>query len=220
MNFNLESIIPLLIIVLTVLTSIKGFSDMAFFDRYKFNVGAILGKSKQWDRLLTSATLHGDYMHLLFNMMTLYFFSDVIIYAFGIWIYLVIYFFSIVGGGLLSLFIHRKEYYYSAIGASGGVVGILFAAIAVFPEMPLRFFFIPIDIPGWIFGVGYLAFSIYGMLKSVGNIGHDAHMGGAVVGIIIALIYTPFDLLKSNALYIGIMILPLIVLAFLILKKK
>ncbi|MDR2949404.1 MAG: rhomboid family intramembrane serine protease [Dysgonomonas sp.] len=220
MNFDLDSIIPLIIIVLTVITSIKGFNDMAFFDRYKFNVGAILGKSKQWDRLLTSATLHGDYMHLLFNMMTLYFFSDVIIYAFGIWIYLVIYFFSIAGGGLLSLFIHRKEYYYSAIGASGGVVGILFAAIAVFPEMPLRFFFIPIDIPGWIFGVGYLAFSIYGMLKSVGNIGHDAHMGGAVVGIVVALIYTPFDLLKSNALYIGIMILPLIVLAFLILKKK
>lgn len=220
MNFNLESTIPLLIIILTVLTSVKGFSDMAFFDRYKFNVGAILGNSKQWDRLLTSATLHGDYMHLLFNMMTLYFFSDVIIYAFGIWLYLVIYFFSIVGGGLLSLFIHRKEYYYSAIGASGGVVGILFAAIAVFPQMPLRFFFIPIDIPGWIFGVGYLSFSIYGMLKNVGNIGHDAHMGGAIVGIIIALIYTPGDLLKDNVLYLGIMILPLIAFAYLIWKKK
>lgn len=220
MNFSLQSILPLLIIVLTVLTSIKGFSDMTFFDRYKFNVGAILGKSRQWDRLLTSATLHGDYMHLLFNMMTLYFFSDVITATFGVWIYLAIYFLSILGGGLLSLFIHRREYYYSAIGASGGVVGILFAAIAVWPTMPLRFFFIPIDIPGWIFGIGYLGFSIYGMLKNAGNIGHDAHMGGAVVGIIIAVIYTPAHVLRENAYYLGIMVLPLILLAYLIWKKR
>ncbi|NDV95401.1 rhomboid family intramembrane serine protease [Dysgonomonas sp. 521] len=220
MSFDLQSVLPILIIILTVLTSMKGFNDMAFFDRYKFNVGAILGKSKQWDRLLTSATLHGDYMHLLFNMMTLYFFSPVVADAFGVWIYLVIYFFSIVGGGLLSLFIHRREYYYSAIGASGGVVGVLFAAIAVYPHMGLRFFFIPIDIPGWIFGLGYLAFSIYGMLKNVGNIGHDAHMGGAVVGIVVALIYTPSEVLSANAFYLGIMILPLLILGYLIWKKK
>ena len=94
MNFDLPQILPLVIIALTVITSIKGFSDMAFFDRYKFNVGAILGKSKQWDRLITSATLHGDTMHLLFNMMTLYFFSDIIIYSLGIWQYLAIYFLS------------------------------------------------------------------------------------------------------------------------------
>jgi membrane associated rhomboid family serine protease len=140
--------------------------------------------------------------------------------AFGMWIYLAVYFLSIIGGGLLSLFIHRKEYYYSAIGASGGVVGILFAAIAVFPTMPLRFFFVPIDIPGWIFGLGYLAFSIYGMLKNVGNIGHDAHMGGAAVGIIMAVIYTPEYVLSANACYLGIMVLPLILLAWLVWKKK
>jgi membrane associated rhomboid family serine protease len=193
---------------------------MAFFDRYKFNVGAILGKPKQWDRLLTSATLHGDSTHLLFNMMTLYFFSPVIMGAFGIWIYLAVYFLSIIGGGLLSLFIHRREYYYSAIGASGGVVGILFAAIAVHPTMPLRFFFIPIDIPGWIFGLGYLAFSVYGMLRNAGNIGHDAHMGGAVAGMVIAVIYAPGHVLSANAYYLGIMVLPLILLAYLIWKKK
>jgi membrane associated rhomboid family serine protease len=220
MNFSLQSVLPFLIIVLTVITSIKGFNDAVFFDRYKFNVGAILGKLKQWDRLLTSATLHGDYMHLLFNMMTLYFFSPVVMGVFGMWIYLAVYFLSIIGGGMLSLFIHRREYHYSAIGASGGVVGILFAAIAVYPAMPLRFFFIPIDIPGWIFGLGYLAFSIYGMLKKVGNVGHDAHLGGAALGIIIAVIYTPDYVLSANAYYLGIMVLPLILLAWLIWKKK
>jgi membrane associated rhomboid family serine protease len=219
MNFDLPQILPLLIIALTVITSIKGFSDMAFFDRYKFNVGAILGKSKQWDRLVTSATLHGDTMHLLFNMLTLYFFSDIIIYTLGIWQYLAIYFLAIIGGGLLSLWIHRKEYYYSAIGASGGVVGILFAAIAIYPSMSLYMFFIPIPIPGWIFGIAYLGFSIYGMLKNVGNIGHDAHMGGAVAGLIMAVAFAP-ELFFKNLIYIGLITIPLIVMVYLIWKKK
>lgn len=219
MNFDLPQILPLIIIALTVITSIKGFSDMAFFDRYKFNVGAILGKSKQWDRLITSATLHGDTMHLLFNMMTLYFFSDIIIYSLGIWQYLAIYFLAIMGGGVLSLWIHRKEYHYSAIGASGGVVGILFAAIAIYPHMSIGFFFIPIPIPGWIFGVIYLGFSIYGMLKNVGNIGHDAHMGGAAVGLIMAVAFAP-ELFFKNLIYIGLITIPLIVLAYLVWKKK
>lgn len=216
---NLIQYIPLLIIVLTVISSIKGFNDMAFFDRLKFNVGAILGKSRQWDRLFSSAFLHGDWMHLIFNMMTLYFFSDVIVYYFGIWQYLAIYFLSIIGGGLLSLLIHRREYYYSAIGASGGVVGVLFAAIAIYPLMDINIMFIPIDIPGWVFGIIYLLFSIYGMRNSVGNIGHDAHMGGAAVGLLLAVVFD-YNLLLVNGLYVAIMVVPLIILAYMVWKQK
>ncbi|MDH6310755.1 membrane associated rhomboid family serine protease [Dysgonomonas sp. PFB1-18] len=216
--FDIAEIIPIIIIALTAITSVKGFNDMAFFDRYKFNVGAILGTSKQWDRMLTSATLHGDYMHLIFNMFTLYIFSDVIIHEFGVWKYLAIYFLSIIGGGLLSLWMHRKEYYYSAIGASGGVVGVLFAAIAIYPNMTLGIMFI-IPMPAWIFGIAYLAFSVYAMQKQQGNIGHDAHLGGAAIGLIMAILFEP-ALLKVHPEYIGLMILPLIVLAYFAWKKK
>lgn len=218
-NMNLLQYIPLLIIVLTVISSVKGFNDMAFFDRLKFNIGAILGKDRQWDRLITSAFLHGDWLHLIFNMMTLYFFSDVIIYYFGVWQYMTIYFLSIIGGGLLSLLVHRRDYYYSAIGASGGVVGILFAAIAAEPNIGINIMFIPIDIPGWIFGIIYLLFSIYGMRNSVGNIGHDAHMGGAAVGLLLAVLLD-HSLLATNGLYIAIMVVPLIILGYMVWKQK
>lgn len=211
--------IPILIIILTVITSLMGFNNAEFFDRLKFNVGAILGKSKQWDRLLSSAFLHGNYIHLIFNMVTLFFFSDIIVQVFGVWIYLAIYFGSILGGGLLSLWIHRREYYYSAIGASGGVVGVLFASIAINPHIGIYMLFIPIAIPGWIFGIAYLAFSIYGMHMRAGNIGHEAHLGGAAVGLILSVIFAPV-LLQANALYIGLMLIPLAVLAYYIFKKK
>ncbi|MFV0419581.1 MAG: rhomboid family intramembrane serine protease [Dysgonomonas sp.] len=219
MDFDINKIVPILIIALTATTSVKGFNDGAFFDRYKFNVGAILGNSKQWDRMLTSATLHGDYMHLIFNMMTLYFFSDIIILVFGVWKYLIIYLIAILGGGLLSLWMHRKEYYYSAIGASGGVVGILFAAIAVDPTVGIYIFLIPIAIPGWIFGIAYLGYSVYGMRSQIGNVGHDAHLGGAAVGLLLAIIFEPV-LLEMNLKYILIMIIPLLALTYFVLKKK
>lgn len=211
--------VVLILIAITVVTSLQGFNNARFFDRYKFNVGAMLGHPKQWDRLISSAFLHGDYMHLLFNMLTLYFFSDIIIEAFSTWQYLIIYFAAVIGGGLLSLWMHRKDYYYSAIGASGGVVGILFASIAINPHIGIMFFFIPIPIPGWIFAIIYLAYSVYGMKAQLGNIGHEAHLGGAIAGLALAISFAPV-LLAINGLYIGLMIIPLIILAYLVLQRK
>lgn len=217
-NFNLDQFIPILIIALTGITSIMGFNNKDLTDKLIFNVGAVL-KGGQWYRLVTSAFLHGGWMHLIFNMMTLYFFSDIIVGVFGVWRYLIIYFASVVCGGLLSLFIHRREYYYMALGASGGVVGILFAAIALAPNIGIGILFIPGRIPGWIFGLIYLGFSIYGMRNSIGNIGHDAHLGGAVVGLASAIIFLP-GILQVNGLYIAIMTIPLVFLGYLLWKEK
>lgn len=217
-----ETLIVYLIIGITCVTSYMGFANYThneLFDRLKFQVGAILGKSKQWDRLLSSALVHADWMHLLFNMMTFYFFAPVVAHVFGVWKFLAIYAGAIIGGSLVSLWMHRKQYSYSAIGASGGVVGILFAVIAIAPHIGIRFFFIPVDIPAWIFGAGYLSFSIYAMRKQMGNIGHDAHLGGAAVGLITAIIYAPHTL-THNTIYIVANLIPLGILAYYIWKER
>lgn len=208
----------LLIILITAIVSFMGFSNYDLFDRLKFNVYAVLER-KQWDRLVTSAFLHGDWMHLIFNMLTLYFFAPSIIAYLGTFEFLLIYFAAILGGSLLTLFMYRKNGSYSAIGASGGVSGVLFGAIALNPHIGIMFMFIPIPIPGWIFAILYLGYSIYGMKKSLGNIGHAAHLGGAVVGFVLAIAFFP-QTLQYNTLIIGIMIVPLIVLGYFVYKER
>ena len=229
------SIVALGVIGLNVLISWKGFNDHAFFDKYKFQVGSIL-HHKEYYRILSSGFLHVDFTHLLFNMLTLYFFANTVIGFFaspegflfgdfsqgnlkmGYGMFLLIFLVAVIGGNLLSLLIHKKENYYSAVGASGGVTGILFAAIAAFPEMELRLLF-AIPIPAWVFGILYLGYSVYGMRTNLGNIGHSAHLGGAIVGMLATVIYYPV-ILQINTYYIIGMILPLIVLFGMVLKDN
>ena len=113
-------------------------------------------------------------------MFTLFFFADVVITWFGPGKFVIIYLISLLAGSLLALFFHKDEPYYSAVGASGAVTGILYSAILLHPNMQLGIMFIPIPLPAYVLGIGYLLYSIYGMKSRVGNIGHSAHFGGAI----------------------------------------
>jgi membrane associated rhomboid family serine protease len=144
-------------------------------------------------------------------MLTLYFFADAVISVLGNFQFILIYLASLLFGNLLSLYFHKDEYWYSAVGASGAVTGVLYAAILLRPEMSLYMFFIPIPIPGYIFGIGYLLYSIYGMKKRTGNIGHDAHFGGAIGGYVVTLILMP-SLFKTDLGHIGLLAIPIIIL--------
>ena len=126
------------------------------------------------------------------------------------------YFGSLLVGSLLSLYFHKNEYHYSAVGASGAVSGIIYSAILLQPGMNLYMFFIPIPIPAYIFGIGYLLYSIYGMKNRIGNIGHDAHFGGAIGGYLITLILSPW-LFETNLLMIVLLAIPIALLF--VLKK-
>ena len=206
--YNLH-IATIALIAANVLVSIKGFNDLSFFERYKFGIGPI--KAGQKDRMVTSGFLHVDFTHLLFNMITLYFFADRVINWFGPGKFLVIYFVSLIARSLLALFFHKDEPHYSAVGASGAVTGILYAAILLEPSMELYLMFIPIPIPAYVLGIGYLLYSIYGMKNRLGNIGHTAHFGGAIGGFAMTLLFAP-DLLFTETLMVVLLAIPIVIL--------
>lgn len=208
-------IITIVIIGLNVLISYKGFSDRNFFDRFKFNIHGV--KSGEKIRFLSSGFLHVDTTHLLVNMITLYFFADVVIQLLGTGQFALIYVGSLILGNLFSYYFHKDEGHYTAVGASGAVMGVLYSAILLQPNMMLGLFFI-IPIPAYIFGIGYLLYSVYGMKKRIGNIGHDAHFGGAMGGYFITLIMAPI-LLQLHTLMVVLLLIPLIVL-FIVYKSK
>ncbi len=202
-------LVTIIIIGANVLISYKGFSDYSFFEKYKFNIGGV--KRGEQFRMLSSGFLHADTQHLLFNMLTLYFFADVVISLLSPIQFLIVYFGSLLLGSLLALYFHKNEYHYSAVGASGAVSGIIYSAILLQPGMNLYMFFIPIPIPAYIFGIGYLLYSIYGMKNRIGNIGHDAHFGGAVGGYLITLLLSPW-LFETNLLMIVLLAIPIVIL--------
>jgi len=202
-------------IIANVLASFQGFKNNVFFNNYKFNVLKIQQGEKI--RLFSSGFLHVDYIHLIFNMYALYLFSGTVLIFFSTPQYVLIYGLSLLAGNYLSLQIHKKDAYYSAVGASGAVTGIVFSSIVLLPNMSLYLMFIPIPIPAYIFGVGYLFYSIYGMNRQIGNVGHSAHIGGAIVGFIGTLILKP-NVLQTHPLQICLLAVPILFL--LIMQKK
>jgi membrane associated rhomboid family serine protease len=209
--------ISLILILVNCFVSWKGFKDHNFYERYEFSIEKVK-IYKQYYRLITSGFLHVNWMHLIFNMLALYFFSSSVELYFGPLQFLLVYFSSMIGGDLLSLFIHRFDSGYSSVGASGAVNGIIFASIAVFPGMKMGLFFIPVAIPAWIFGLAYVAYSIYGIRSRRDNVGHESHLAGALIGMLLAVAMFPAALME-NYLVIGAIALLCIIFIYIILTR-
>jgi len=213
---NLMDKVVIIIIIVNVLFSLKGFSDRLFFEKYKFQIGPILNGEQI--RMFSSGFLHVDQAHLFFNMFALYVFADDVIHLLGILKFLLIYVGSLLAGSTLALSFHKKEPYYSAVGASGAIMGVVYAAIMLNPQMELRFIFFPFfGIPGYVFGVGYLLYSMYGMKAQLGNTGHSAHLGGAVGGFVLTLALYPQVFIQNKTMVI---ILAIPILLMFIFKNK
>lgn len=202
------SLAMLVIIGVNVLVSFKGFSDQSFFNKYKFNIADIKRGSKF--QIFTSGFLHVDTGHLFVNMLTLYFFANVLIYNLGAIGFIVIYLGSLLLGNLLSYFFHKDDYNYTAVGASGAVMGVLYSAILLQPDMMLGLFFI-IPIPAYVFGIGYLLYTIYGMKRRTDNIGHDAHFGGATGGYLLTMLFAPW-VFEAHLLMVILLAIPIVIL--------
>lgn len=204
---KLKMQITFAIIILTTLTSLIAFPGNVrsidsirkpeWFDKFKFNALAVF-KYKQIYRIISYGFIHADWMHLLFNMLTLYFFGKVVedgfaqlFPGFGGLVYVGFYILALVVSSLQDLITHRNHAYYNAVGASGAVSAVLYSAILFYPDMKLYFILIPIPITAWIFGILYLIYSFYMARKKIDNIGHTAHFWGAVFGFVFPILFYP-----------------------------
>lgn len=210
-------IISIIIIVINFAISYKGFNDKIFFEKYKFQVDKIL-INKEYYRLITSGFLHVDWAHLILNMISLYAFSELLEIHVGIINFLIIYFSSLIAGDLFALFLHKNHGDYNSVGASGAVCGVIFASIALFPGLGISFFILPITIPSWVYGLLYILYSIYGIKSKRDNIGHEAHLGGAIIGMFITIVLYPISLIE-NYVPILIVLIPSIIFIYLIITK-
>jgi membrane associated rhomboid family serine protease len=185
----MSSLITILIIVATVLISMAAFSNSQLMAKYQLNPYQVYYR-KEWHRMLTHGFIHVDWTHLIFNMLTLFFFGRYVEAVIGNGVvYILFYLSAIVVSSMTTLFKHKDNYLYNAVGASGGVSAMLFASILFNPNSKIIFLFFPVPIPGFVFGLIYIAYSHYMSRKESDNINHDAHLLGALYGFAIPLLF-------------------------------
>jgi len=174
-----------IIIIITGITTYLGFNDHKLFERFKFSVSGI--KAGEYYRFFTSAFLHADWSHYLVNMFTLYFFGDFVVHYFGQTNFLLIYFGGVFIGNYLTYYFHKNDLWYSAIGASAGVNAVVFSFVTLLP-FEIIWLFAIIPVPAIIFALGYLWYTTKGTQNVHSRIGHEAHLGGAIVGVITSIL--------------------------------
>ena len=175
------------IFVMTIITSIMAFSNAELKFRFTLNPFRVV-KEKDYPPLLTSALVHADYMHLLFNGLTFYYFAFALEHQIGHWQFLLLYIGAQLASDIPSLIKHKDDSWYNTLGASGAVSGVVLAYIFLYPngEVWLLFTF-----PAWLFGVLFLVGSFYAGWKGIGRINHDAHLWGALAGVVILVLIKP-----------------------------
>jgi membrane associated rhomboid family serine protease len=193
--------ITLIIIIVTVLISLNGFSKPEFLYKaifYPFQIK----RNKEYFRFLTSGFIHADWMHLIVNMYVLYGFGQYVevylSFYFGVMaklIYVLLYLTAIVVSSLSTFFKQQDNTHYTSLGASGAVSAIVFASILFNPMGKIGLIFIPIGIPGIILGGLYLLYSYFMGQRSSDRINHEAHFYGAVYGMLFMIILKP-ELIK------------------------
>lgn len=166
------------------------FRDNRLLDKYLMHPYSVV-RYNQWITVVSSGFIHADIMHLMFNMLTFYFFAFHLERTIGSMNFGLIYFGSMIISHLPSLIKHKDDYNYRSLGASGAISGILFSTIMFYPDMTLGMMILPVRMPAIIFGVLYLVWCWYAAKNANDNIGHDAHLYGALAGIVLTIILIP-----------------------------
>jgi len=177
-----------LLIGINVVVSLIAFSRMdsaAGAGMFFFSPSEVAA-GRNYQGMILSHFSHADTSHLLFNMLTLYSFGPVVEFSLGAFNMLLIYIAAGICSTLFVYYRHRTDPRYRALGASDSVSGIIFAAIVLLPGMSVYFLFVPVPIPAPLFAIGYIVLSTYLMRRGGGHISHEAHIAGAIAGLLLA----------------------------------
>ena len=189
--------ITLIIIVITCFVSITSMENYSIRNKMMFNAYMIKHR-KEWWRFFSNGLIHSDWMHLIFNMYSLYLFGkgveDGFNYLFegkGELFFILLYISAIPMSSLYTFEKNKDNIYYNSLGASGAVSAVVFAYIILAPSSKLMFLFLPFPIPAYLFGLIFLGVEYYLGRRGQTNIGHDAHFWGAIYGALFTLILKP-----------------------------
>jgi membrane associated rhomboid family serine protease len=180
-------------IILLVTNCLVGFytlnTDPSLIGRMAFRPYGFFHQREYW-RLLTAGFVHGGFGHLFVNMLTLFFFGPTVEQLLGTPGFLAVYFGSEIAANLATLVRYRDNPAYSAVGASGAISGVLFS-FCLFAPLATLYLFFALPMYAIVFAVLYVAYSIYAAKQMSDNVAHEAHLGGAIGGVIITLLIEP-----------------------------
>ena len=186
-------IITIILIAVTALVSYMAFNNYSLWEKLMMWPRMMQGRPQEYYRFLTSGFIHADYQHLIFNMLTLFFFgrnTELILTAiFGqvsSAVYGLFYLVTIIISSVPAFIKHRNNGNYRSLGASGGVSGVVFFSIYYYPWDRINGF-----IPAILYAVLYVGYSVYMSKRGMDNVGHDAHLGGAACGFVFAFLADP-----------------------------
>jgi len=168
--------------------------DNRLIDHLSFRPTRIL-KNREYYRMITGGFVHGGLGHLVFNMITLFYFGPVLEVRLGSVGFLALYFGAELAAHALTLWLHKDSPSYSAVGASGAISGVVVSFSLFYPLRQIYLFLIPVGIPAWIFAMAFIVFSAVAMKRKVnpqaGGIAHEAHLGGALAGLVLTALMQP-----------------------------
>ena len=179
-----------IIFVFTILTSIWAFSSDNVYAQMILHPYSVARGQRRYT-VITSGFIHNDWMHLFFNMLSYYFFAFVLEAQLGHWQFALLYFVSLILSDLPTVYKHRNDEWYHSLGASGAVSAVIFSAILFNPLGKMMILPLPFGIPAVLFGVIYLFYCNYASKYSRDNINHDAHLFGALSGLLITIALKP-----------------------------
>lgn len=190
--------ITIILILITSAISIWAFQRPDLMEKLLFHPYSIKHRN-QWYRFVSSGFIHAGWMHLLFNMFTFYFFGQAV--EFGVLkarfgemeggIYFVLFYVVGIIISHISTYLKYKDAsYYRSLGASGGVSAVVLCSIMFYPQETLYIFGI-LPIPGFILGPLYVIYSYYQGKRGADNINHEAHLYGAIFGILFSILVDP-----------------------------